>query len=194
MLNPNRCQVSLDCVYDDKDGITRSCISKTFKAPFLRVLKRDCATVGDNGIITAKITMKMCNRNKIEGYNFQPDLDKSFFRVIEDMSQTGLQDGYDLSQPIPINSCVTMYKEREIDVCERKSFPIQLTMNGNMPDLGLRESWCYAHAHVKNKIKLYDNEVGDNPYYYAPSPAPLVVEQEHTADESQCSTVVSYLL
>jgi hypothetical protein len=82
-----------------------------------------------------------------------------------------------------------MVQTSDIDVCERKMFPLQVTMNGNMPELELRESFCYAFVHMKNKIKLYPNEVGDDPSYYAPSPAPLVVTEEETI--GSCSTLVS---
>ena len=179
----------MDCTYQDQEGVKRSCISKTFKTPFLRLLEKDCTTIGDNGVMNATITMKMCNKNTKDKHNFQPNIKKSRFEIIGNVTNDGLLDGYSLSQAIPLNTCKTMVQTSDIDVCERKMFPLQVTMNGNMPELELRESFCYAFVHMKNKIKLYPNEVGDDPSYYAPSPAPLVVTEEETI--GSCSTLVS---
>ena len=139
--------------------------------------------------MNATITMKMCNKNTKDKHNFQPNIKKSRFEIIGNVTNDGLLDGYSLSQAIPLNTCKTMVQTSDIDVCERKMFPLQVTMNGNMPELELRESFCYAFVHMKNKIKLYPNEVGDDPSYYAPSPAPLVVTEEETI--GSCSTLVS---
>ena len=179
----------MDCTYQDQEGVERSCISKTFETPFLRLLEKDCTTIGDNGVMNATITMKMCNKNTKDKHNFQPNIKKSRFEIIGNVTNDGLLDGYSLSQAIPLNTCKTMVQTSDIDVCERKMFPLQVTMNGNMPELELRESFCYAFVHMKNKIKLYPNEVGDDPSYYAPSPAPLVVTEEETI--GSCSTLVS---
>ena len=179
----------MDCTYQDQEGVERSCISKTFETPFLRLLEKDCKTIGDDGIMTATITMKMCNKNTKDKHNFHPNMEESKFEIIGEVMNDGFVDGYSVSQAIPLNTCKTMVHTRAIDVCERKKFPLQVTMNGNMPELGLRESWCYAFVHVKNKIKLYPDEVGDDPSYYAPSTAPLVVTEKKTI--GSCSTLVS---
>ena len=161
----------------------------------MRVAADDCKEEGNNGIITADVTMKMCNDNNKNDYIFRPKVKRNGDQLtkfdILGRSQFNFQDNYDVGarEPVGPQTCETLKKTQEIDVCSKKSFPLLVTMNGNMQkSLGVKQSWCYAHIFRKNRIRLFDNRVKETPVFYAPKPPVRVTE---TSEKDNCKVEVS---
>ena len=161
----------------------------------MRVAADDCKEEGIDGIITADVTMTMCNDNNKSDYIFRPKVKKNGDQLtrfdILGKSQFNFQDDYNLGarEPVGPQTCKTLKKPLPIDVCSKKSFPLLVTMNGNMQkSLGVKQSWCYAHIFRKNRIRLFDNGVNETPVFYAPK-APVVVAE--TSEKDNCKIEVS---
>lgn len=185
----------MECTYQNKDGV-KQCLGESEKKPFLRIAQADCVNEGDNGIITAKVTMKICNDNSEPDYIFRPKVKRNGEELtkldILNKSQYDFDDGFDLKSQDPIypGTCKTITGKQKINVCMRKSFPLLVTMNGNMQkSLRVQESWCYAHIFRKNRIVRFDDNVISDKAFYAPDGGLVVTE---TATEDQCKVKVSW--
>lgn len=174
----HRSQVSIDCTFPTGDKIY-SCIAEEPNGPFLQILQKECTDYGVNGMITATVTMSMCNMNTEEDHIFKPN-SKTQFKIARTPYTDNFQDGYSLDayQTIKPGECKTMVQTHEMNACMKpNNVPFSVQMEGNMKEsLNVQKSFCYAYTHRKNKIKRFpDNILGDPTFYAAPSPA--VVEQ-----------------
>jgi len=175
----------LDCTYTSvANDETRSCIAEATQGPFLQILEKDC------GIITATVTLDMCNLNPTgnSGYTFVPTEGKSVFIINGTVTET-------LTSNIAPGECEFVEKVIQIDTCEQSTFPMSVKMQGNMPLLGGENTACYAYVHRQNKIKTFPDAVEVNPHVLAPV-APLDVVEECASPEGggiSCSSKVSLL-
>jgi len=163
-------QVSIDCTFPTGDKIY-SCIAEEPNGPFLQIMQKECTDYGVNGIITATVTMSMCNENTKAGYIFKPKKSKTKFKIASTEKTDNFLDGYSLYKNIYPGECKTMIQTHTMNACEKpNNVPFSVQMEGNMNKaLGVQKSFCYAYAHRKNTIKRFPDDILTNPTVLASS-------------------------
>ena len=146
----------------------------------------------------------MCNRN-VPNANanykdtFYPDTQLTTFKIATEKYYDNFEDAnYVLPSPnnpnvgqldIKPGTCQTMTQIHEMNACSTPNVPFSVQMQGRIGD-DPRNRFCRAYVHRKNKIKLFPDEILDNPTMFAaPVPAPALV----AATRSNCENMVRIL-
>jgi hypothetical protein len=184
-------QVIVSCTFRDYNNRTRSCVERSKKVPLVKIFKEDCSKViDDDCVMESQVKLEVCNRNPSEPITPRAASDDEddkengsriktsrITRSFEELGKMGV---------IQPNECVTLLEEQQlinatkpVDAKGAHKYPLEIFFEGNMPQLGAKTSYCHAAIHAKNLMKLYPDEVKDDPTFYASDPAPVPNELEH---------------